>query len=429
MSTRDPKPTPSNQPQSGALVRRRAIDALLAVEGYETGSQEAIRNALRRKPLLASVDHGLLTEMVYGCLRRQRSLDGWIAKVAKRGLHGMDVRSLVTLRLAAYQLAAMDRVPDYAAIDATTNAARKVIGRGQVGFVHGAMRSLARTTPWNDDAGDDLPAWIRRHIDELAEDAGVPGAELQAAFEAPAPLHIHAIDDDAARDLRAEGVELERIGDLQRVFAANGPAFFASETFQRRRAIAQDAGSAAVVKLVAPQPGERIADVCAGRGAKTLFLVGAGAEVTAFDTRKDALAAAKRLCESAGVSMPETRVLDLTKGDPEFDAQFDAVLVDAPCTGLGTVRRRPEIRHRRRAADIAINAQLQRRILANAAEMVKPGGRLIYAVCSMTRAEGSRVVDHFLAARDDFSRVGEDLRTHPLDFGMDAFYAACLTRK
>lgn len=430
----------------GALVRHRAMEALLAVQQHEAGSQQAVRAALMGKPPLEGRDAGLLTEFVYGVLRRQRALDRWIGGCCDRGLGSLEERALLALRVGCYQLAELTRVPDYAALDATTTAAGIFAGERKKGFVHGVLRNLARSQPWQTQPTADMPRWITRRIEMLAETAEVDADSLRLAFGGEAPLHIHTLDQAAVDSLFADGVELAPVGGVPSLWTTTGGAFFASKAFLGRRALPQDAGSAAIVHWLGAQRGEKIADVCAGRGAKSWSLAATGAHVTAVDVSADKLRQATRLVEQSGNALAATIAADLRRAGAgqlsPLAGSFDRVLVDAPCTGLGTVRRRPEIRHRRRAADILAAAQLQRQILPNAARLVAPGGLLLYAVCSMTAEEGAGTIGRFLASHPQFEREPAsldwlvsaldsrgDLRTHPLWRGADAFYAARLRRQ
>ena len=430
----------------GGELRRRAIEALVDIDTSDKGSQAAVRRALATPSPLPANDARLLTELIYGAVRCQRALDAWIGPACRKGLASVQPRPLAALRVGCYQLALLDKIPDYAAIDATTAGTGKLLSRQQRGFVHGVLRQLARSQPWAQAPTPAvLPAWIKRRARAWAVAVGVDPDAMAAAFADAAPLHVHARDDAAVEALRQEGVALQPLAGLPRVFTATDGALFRGDSFKRRQALAQDAGSVAVGRLLDAQPGDRVADVCAGRGGKSWLLTATGAEVTALDRSGDKLADARRLCARGGAPLAATLRADLAADDAadealrELTRSFDKVLVDAPCTGLGTVRRRPEIRHRRRAADVMANALLQRAILRNAATLVAAGGTLVYAVCSMAEEEGAATVDRFLAENPAFSRVPSDveglpldargdLRAHPLWHGADAFYAARLQR-
>ncbi len=433
-----------HESKSGHDVRRRALAALLAVERGERGSQDAVSAAIDDGGGLPARDRGLLTELVYGTLRRQRTLDGWIGPRCSRGLVGLDERALAALRLGTYQLAFLDRVPAYAAIDATTEATRKLLPKALRGLVHGVLRRLDREKPWDGEpprAATDLPPWIAARIRELAGEAEVPARDLLRAFAGAAPGHVHEISPGGLRELTEQGVELGPAGGLEGVATVLSGDVRNTDAFAARHVLLQDAASAAITRWLGVRPGARALDLCAGRGVKSLAMAAAGAEVTAVDVSADRLADAAALCEHAGHPLHTTLAADATAALDLPAASFDFVLVDAPCTGLGTLRRRPEIRHRRRAADALANAGTQRAILARAADLLAPDGVLVYAVCSFLPEEGAVAVDRLLRARRDLVRAPRDmpgitamldlrgdLRSHPANAGMDAFYAARLQR-
>ena len=447
-----PNPTPEHSLPPGVSVRRRAIVALLAVEDGTAGSQIAVREALGTPPELAGPDRGLVTELVYATLRHQRVLDRWLAHACAHGLCGLDTEVLIALRVGACQLAYLPRVPAFAAVDATVEAAKGLVAGRAVGFVHGVLRGLARRRPEPGatlpQAGSptSLPDWIALRSRRLAAICGLDADALHAAFDQPAPLHLHVPAGDAElvwAELAAAGVAVAELDGVAvpGVRCADGGGVFATSAFARRAVLAQDAASAAVVRWLAPAPGARTADVAAGAGVKALALAAAGARVTAIDLDGPKLADAAALARQAGHPLDATIAGDAST-DLGLDREaWDAVLVDAPCSGLGTLRRRPEIRHRRRAADLPRHHALQARMLAAASDLVRPGGHLVYAVCSFAEEEGPLVVGRFLAAHPGFVRdpggatwvrplldAAGDLRTHPLLAGMDAFYAARLQR-
>lgn len=435
--------------ETGDDARARALQALVAIEGDGAGVQAALRRALDTTPALDGVERGLATELVYGVERKRRPLDAWIAPACSRGLYQLDLTVLTVLRLGAYQLAYLPRIPAFAAVHATVELAKRALPSRTTGFVHAVLRTLGRQLQAGQGpGGPELPAWIERRIADLADDLHQePGALLEAFCQA-APLHLHAVGgaktaEAVAADLQAQGVTITPIEPaVPGVWRSEGGAVFRSQVFAERRVLAQDGGSAAVVEWLDAQPGEKVADIAAGRGAKSVCLAARGAQVLAVDLDAGKLAEAEALARQAGQALLGTQQTDASIEIPLPAGSFDAVLLDAPCTGLGTLRRRPEIRHRRQAADVVRMAWLERKILDNAALLVRPGGRLVVATCSFTREEGPLLIEDFLNAHPQFVREpGEadwvrpllddhgDLRTHPLAGGMDAFYAARLRRR
>lgn len=439
-------------PKQQADPRLRAAEALTLVEDG-LGSQQALRRALDAQPALASADRGLCTELVYGVLRRRRALDRWLEPSCRQGLYGLGEATLAILRLGALQLADL-HTPPHAAVHATVEAAKRCLPPRQIAFVHAVLRELARRLEQADrpDARD-LPDWLERRVAQWAQRAGVDPPRLVSALSQPAPLFIHALDGDVARlraELAAEAVQLEALDGVSvpGVGQCSDGQFFRSAAFGQRRALAQDAASAAVVEWLvaclgpcAPSSPPQVADIAAGLGVKSARLAAAGAAVTAIDKSAEKLGHAAALCAGLGYPLAATLCGDATGDLGVAASTFDAVLLDAPCTALGTLRRRPELRHRRHAADILRMAELQRRLLDRNAALVRPGGVLIYAVCSFAPEEGSDQIAGFLDGHPEFSRAGDappwlrpwlndegDLFSTPLLGGADGFFAACLKK-
>lgn len=426
----------------GADVRLRALQALLAVEVDGAASQTALQTALQT---LGGPDRGLCTELVYGTLRRQRSLDAWTASSCDRGLVKMEWPVLCALRLGACQLAEMDRIPAFAAVDATTEACKQAKGfpAGAVGFVNAVLRKLAGRA----QAGDrppraDLPPWIEQRIADLAAATGADPTSLVDAFCQPAPTHALVLGagdqaDATARQLQADGVLLQPL-PVPGAWLANGVAALAHPQFGRQFLL-QDANSAAVVQWLNPLPGWQVVDVAAGRGVKSAQMAALGAQVTAVDVSGDKLGSARHLADKIGAPLQQIVVGDATHPLPLPVGSFDAVLVDAPCSGLGTLRRRPEIRHRRRAADLLALAQMQAQMADCAVPLLKPGGVLMLATCSFAAEEGPLWLRGVLQRHPQLHVAADNppwilpfldadgcFRSHPAQFGADAFFAVRL---
>ncbi len=430
-------------------VRQTALDVLLRVD-RGTASDRALDRALRASRL-DQRDRALTTELVYGVLRRRLSLDRRIASHSKRPLTQLDAPVLQALRLGAYQLGHLDRVPPHAAVDASVNAV-KAHARGAVGFVNAVLRALARegrATDGGEPGGAvfaDVPEWWaarwrQRYGDKVAGD-------WFASTLAPTPLvlrpHPRVAPEDLHERLRAEGIELEAApyapGAL-RVVVGNPVA---SPLLREGAFALRGEASQLVAGLLAIQPADRVLDACAGRGGKTLQIAedAAPALLVASDISPWRVAAARHLAIAAHVPEIHHVVADLSVPAP-FARDFSAVLVDAPCSGLGTVRRRPELKWRNDVETLHRLAELQRRILDHAADTLAPGGRLLYVTCSTEPEENEDVVDAVVGARTDLERrpvplpagaevrfVAADgyFRTYPLFAELDGFFAALLAK-
>jgi len=443
--------------------RRLAFDVLERVlgGGYADRTLDA---ALQRYPSLDPRDRGLATELVYGVLRQQGRLDYALARFCKQPLAKIENRVLLLLRLGAYQLICLDRIPDSAAVDTTVQLTRQLKLERATGFVNGILRALGRgkeALTWPDAEREplahlqhalSLPKWLAERW--LLELGAVEARQLASTLLEPAPfsVRVNTLKTDRASFLAALTAAGHR-GEATR-FAPEGVII-------RERAPAplpgdlegwyqvQDEASMLVAHLLAPQPGERLLDACAAPGGKTTHLAaltGNRAAITALDLHPQRLRLVEQGAARLGCSGITARSWDMTLFPPFLAPEScDGVLVDAPCSGLGVLRRNPEARWRLQPADIVVLAERQAMILAQAAQLVKPGGRLLYAVCTLTPEETDRQVLAFLARHSDFrlqpltERVPESwrelldsegcLRSWPHRYSLDGFFAAGFLRR
>jgi len=447
-----------------APARSAAYRVLRAVE---TGTRDLPSACAAEDATLPDArDRALMREIASGTLRWKRRLDFLLEHVAHRATERLDAEVLTILELSAYQLLHLTRVPASAIVDdavTLTRGARKV---SAAGFVNGVLRSLSRQRahlplperPAPDAPPADLVTWLGityAHPDWLVarwvHRAGAEGAEawLRYNTSVPAPTLRHnptrgSLDDLGAALERAEvvvhpgawasGALVVEQGDPQPVVAAGLAAL-------------QDEASQLVAVLVDAQPGERVLDLCAAPGGKTTAIAarmdGRGL-VVACDIRPRRMRTLAATVQASGATSIQLLQVGARGGLP-VQPVFDWVLVDAPCSGLGTVRRDPDIKWRRTEADLQMLAVTQREILDRAAPTVRPGGRLVYATCSSEPEENERVVTSFLADHPDFSLVnladapppgmmpaliGADgmLRTTPHQHQLEAFFGAVLLR-
>ncbi len=319
---------------AGVATRRVALTAMERISVHGAFANLALGPLLDRSDL-DQRDRRLVTEMVYGATRMQRAFDHLVDQFL---FDEVDDKVRAALRLGAYQLHFMD-VPSFAAVDATVGAVPKRIR----GLLNAVLRKVARVTPeWPSEAVRlSYPDWI---FDRLTVDMGAENA--LAAME--------AMNLPARSSVRADGY-------------------------------VQDPASQEVVQLVAPGPGELILDICAAPGGKATGMAADGARVIAGDVRRSRA----RLIETNAVRTSTTVATVVADGCafPVKPRSADAVLVDAPCSGLGSLRRRPDARWRIDEAAPERMAALQRRLLRSAADLVRPDGRIIYSVCTMTAVE------------------------------------------
>ncbi len=386
---------PPSAGRTGVEARRVAIEVLVRVE-RGAYSHILLPAALERSGL-GQRDRALVTRLTYGTLRHQAQLDPAVAACSHRSLHRIEAPVRAALRLGAYQLAV--GVPAHAAVSATVAAAASLHPRSRP-FVNAVLRRLAAGPPRIGTTDDDLPAWVR---DRLAADLGPAAADVlgppRAATATLRPNPRRTDPAVLADRLAAAGVATEA-GRLvpEALVVRSGPAAAWRTIVAEGLATPQDEASQAVVALLDPRPGERVLEVGAGPGGKCT----AAAErmddrgiVAACDRHQGRLRRVRGAAERLGLGAIRPLAGD-GRSLPLAAGAFDRVLVDAPCSGLGSWRRRPELVRRLRPDDPERLSVLQRALVAEAARVVRPGGRLVYAVCTCTAVE-TLGVDAWLA--------------------------------
>jgi 16S rRNA (cytosine967-C5)-methyltransferase len=437
--------------------RQVAQQVLETIESYDAYSHIALGASLERSDLDAR-DRGLVTELVYGTLTWQRALDEVLDGFVRGGVNSLDGRVLVALRVGAYQLLFLDRIPAHAAVDEAVEIIKRGPSRKASGLVNAVLRNIVRKkgdVQWWSDADRQkkpvrylghrysLPNWI---ANRMLQQWGLERAETFAeAFNRRPPLYLRSTQDVESADL-PDGVE--PAGDVPGALRAESMTDEVRAGLEDGRWVVQDLGSQLVGLYAGGEPEMSVLDGCAGLGGKALHLarlVGPAGGVVALDPVDTKI---QMLCSSAErIGLTErlsTHVGTLQSYAEEAEDTFELVLVDAPCSGLGVMRRHPETRWRRSEADIRQLVELQRELLDAAAELVAPGGTLVYSVCTFTNEEGPKQVDSFLERHDTFSRVGppEDdvdwkkyvdddgqLRLNPAEHDADAFFAGRMRKE
>ena len=450
-------------------ARALALRILDRVERTHAYADLALSAALGRSDLSAR-DRAFVTELVYGTLRWRGRLDFLLGQVSDRALADLEPPVRTLLRMGAYQIAFADGVPPSAAVDQSVRCARSHGIERAAGFVNAVLRQLVRRL----DAialptleGDPLahlvhalsiPEWIARRW--IADLGAADAAALALASNQVPPLVARA------NPMRGDGARLlaelqERLPDARTSRHLAGAVELGHQgnpaldpAFLEGRMTLQDTASQLVVEWLAPVPGDRVLDVCAAPGTKTTAIaerIGAAGRVVAIDRSARRLALVGRACRRLGLRNVTTLERDACHGLTDLGSEpgpdeaarrgFDRILVDAPCSGLGTLRRNADARWRVRPDDPAALARVQREILARASELLGPGGTLVYSTCTVWAEENEAVVASVLAG-DPTLRIddripktirpfiGDDgfLRTWPHRHGTDGFFAARLTR-
>ncbi len=429
-------------------ARGVALEVLIRVASG-AASDRALDRALRigGRSRLDDRERRLATELVYGVLRRRRSLDAMLEPLSKRPLGALDVAVIEALRLGAYQIRFLDRIPAHAAVAATVEAV-KPHAAPATGFVNAILRNLLREGEGTvAGAFDDVPAWWADRWRRLYGDTDA-AAWFAAALE-PAPLALRAhprrISTEAlAARLADEGVETTMSAVAPGALRVLSGSPLATDVLREGGFSLRGEAAQLVTGLLRPGPDDRVLDACAGRGGKTLQIAedARPRSVIASDVAPWRVAACRDAARAAGLPTVMPLVADLSVPAP-FGACFGSVLVDVPCSGLGTVRRRPELKWRNDPARLARLSRLQEQILTNAADCMQPGGRLLYVTCSTEPEENEDVVQAVIERRGDLELQPVELpectdpdlvdrhgyfRTFPNFPELEGFFAASMVK-
>jgi 16S rRNA (cytosine967-C5)-methyltransferase len=453
-----------------APARRAAYFALRSVTSGRRDLPDALARA--RTHLTDERDQALAAEVVTGTLRWMGRLDAVITAFAKRPPERLDAEVLDILRASAYQLLHLERVPARAAVADAVELAREAHKTSAAGFVNAVLRRIDRERhalpvperPVDGNRERQLeylsialshPRWlVERWLDRFGFDA----TEAWVRFDnAAAPLTLRVNASASTREAVADMLQQESIETAPTRFAPHGLRVERGNPLRSNlapggRFTIQDEASQLVAEVVGTKDGDRVLDLCASPGGKSLAIADGHARpslLVAADLRPrrvELLRDAVRQPDVASRLRIDVVCLDAVRRLPFADAAFDRVLVDAPCSGLGTLRRDPEIRWRRMPEDLAVMAETQRRILDEAARVVKPAGCLIYATCSSEPEENEALIDRWLAEHPAFAidSLADDprwqgdrrllinpagaFRSWPFAHGLESFFAVRLRR-
>ena len=381
-----------------SAARKAAYQILMAVEGGRSHSDDLLRG--RAVAPLSAPDRNLATALVMGVLRWQILLDHKLRDLLERPNAKLDSEVRIALRMGAFQLLHMDRIPARAAIDESVELAKQAGHRFASGMVNAVLRKMAEAprAPLPENSAAELalsqahPAWM---VERWAGFYGMDGTRAICRHGQSQPALTLRIGSPAAEaELLQAGVELSPGELLTAARTVISGDVTATAAFAEGRVRMQDEGSQLVAEIASEHLGQKtksVLDVCAAPGGKTLILAERlpQARIVALESSAPRLEAMKKRLAGLGDRV-ECRLADAATLD--LENAFDLVLADVPCTGTGTLGRNPEIRHRLRPEDLARQAERQRAILAAALRTLRPGGRMLYSTCSLEPEENEQVV-------------------------------------
>ena len=381
-------------------------------------------DATIRRAKLQDAERNLYTALFYGTVERQITLDYVIAQLCpNRPLENIDENVLLILRLSLYQLLYLDRVPAYAVLDQAACLTRRFAASAAVPFVNGVLRAATRMgkqISYPDRRQDfigylsvfySVPRWLC----EMWTDAyGKTKTErILSTMQTHAPVTLHCNTQKTTCDkviatLKESGIDAHLVPFAPRAVQIGTDVSVQKLTgLQSGDYFVQDLSSQISMLLFDPHAGEKIMDACACPGGKS-FAAAVQMQnqgvVDAFDLHENKLNLIRRTAEALGLSIITARTHNASVFDPELFEKYDRVLCDVPCSGLGVLAKKPEIRHKD-PTSFARLPQIQSQILDNCSRYVKPGGLLQYSTCTLSVAENEEVVKRFLSAHDEFSPV------------------------
>ena len=417
-------------------ARRAAFDILREVEA---GAFSSILLAAE-EPKLKAVDRALTHELVLGVLRWQLWLDKSIEHFTKRGVESLDLAVRIALRLGLYQLRFLTRIPASAAVNESVNLVRSAKVSSAAAFVNAVLRRSIR------EGGFDPAAEVVDPIEKLAVETSHPvwlierwtnafGVEETETFARAnnlvPPTAFRVVGGDFEKILErlreAHGI-VEPSAVAEDAWRVSGASAVVRELATEGKIYLQDEASQLVAQTVKLQTGERALDLCAAPGGKTTLMAqraGSNALIIASDRSAKRLETVVSTSALHHLNQIKFLQLDATQPLPFENSVFDRILIDAPCSGTGTLRRNPEIRWRISEADIAELAAQQKLFLHHAARVLKPGGQLVYSTCSVEHDENEQVIEAFRERRTDFQLLNTS-RTWPHREGTDGFFIASL---
>lgn len=441
-------------------VRESALTLLETIEKNQSYSNLLLNNMIKKNEIDPK-DIGLLTELTYGTLQRKMTLDYYLQAFIKKGRKIDDwVRQL--LRLTLYQMIYLDRIPDRAAIYEAVEIAKKRGHKGIASMVNGVLRSIQREgLPNLDDIEDRAkriaietshPLWL---VQRWIQQFGFEKTKEMCEINLTAPLQTARVNttkisrDECLAIIREEGYEVEESPIIPEAIKCLRGNLANSKAFREGFITIQDESSMIVAYALGVEKDEKILDACAAPGGKSTHIAEKlqnSGEVISLDLHEHKVKLISQNASRLGLSNITTNAMDSRKVQEHFQKEsFDRILVDAPCSGLGVMRRKPDMKYTKKEEDMTNLSQIQLSLLESITPLLKKDGLVVYSTCTVDREENEEVIKSFLEKHQEFEGdrtlkerlpeairpLAEDfsLQILPQDFGSDGFYIACLRKK
>lgn len=419
------------------LNRKTAFQVLFEIEKEQSYSNLTLNNFINEnKP----DNPAFVREMVYGVLENRMLLDYYLNQLIPSGINKVKKKEKCFLRMGLYQMIFMDSVPDYAAINETVNLAKKLC-RGRETFVNGVLRGYLKKKDSISMPTDkkeflsikySFPIWL---IDMWTAQYGEAKCEelLRASNERPhLSIRVNLMKKSPEMlktRLESKGFKVTEGKYSDRVLYVEGSGLLETDEYKQGLFSVQDEASTLAADAVAPEEGDVIIDVCAAPGGKSLAIaevMNDKGKLFSCDIYEHKLKLIEEQAQRLGLTVVNPTLLDGTAGNVDFNGIADRVLVDAPCSGLGVIRRKPEIKYKENE-DLSQLVEIQSKILNRAAKYLKEKGTLVYSTCTVNKAENEEQVKAFLKDNINFELVKE--RQFLPTEGLDGFYVCKMIKK
>ncbi|MBM7094121.1 16S rRNA (cytosine(967)-C(5))-methyltransferase RsmB [Bacillus sp. H-16] len=442
-------------------VREAALDVLLKVEKNQAYSHLLLNDTINKNQL-SPKDTGLFTELVYGTIQHKKTLDFYISPFVKKPLSKLDDWVRILLELTVYQTVFLDRIPERAAFFEAVQIAKKRGHKGISGMVNGVLRSMQREgIPDPEEIKDPIvrlsvetshPEWlVERWTDQYGfeKTKDICEANLIHPKQTARVNGTKATVEEVFKMLEEDGVEAEKSTVVPEAFTAVKGVLSKTRAFKEGYIAIQDESSMLVAHALGAVEGERVLDACAAPGGKSTHIAetmnGKG-EVESLDIHKHKVSLIEEQAGRLDLNNIKARVMDAREAKDHFEHEsFDRILVDAPCSGLGVIKRKPDLKWTKTQEDVKRLASIQADILRNVWPLLKQGGTLVYSTCTIDREENDNVIEDFLkgesSANGDhnlYSRLPENVQKQmtekdkvqifPGDFDTDGFFISAITK-
>ena len=406
-------------------VREIALKVLYDIDKNEAYSNIALDKALKKvrrsSTNITQKDVGFISEIVYGTISWKLTIDEIIKKYSNIRIQKISPWILNILRMSVYQILFLDKVPKSAAVNEGVNLAKRYGHKASSNFVNAILRKVSKEDykaffEIRDDAErisktTSMPMWL---VDELLNENTVEKVEQICQNSNIRPkmcIRVNTLKTDSStliEELGKQGIQVEKGESENFLFLEGAKNIEEWKTFQEGKFTIQDEAAGRIPEVLNPQPNEKVLDACSSPGGKTTYmaeLMKNQGEIKAWDLHEHRVKLVEKAAKRLGISMIKTEMKDAILYEEKYADYFDKILLDVPCLGIGVLKRKPDIKWKRKKEDIEEITKIQEKILENCSKYVKKGGELVYSTCSILKKENEDMIYKFIKNNTNFEIV------------------------